>query len=228
MAILAIEEKNKLMAEKHILIDRNKIESRRIYHFVKRLFDIVLSVIGLIVLSPIMVIIAYKIKKEDGGPIFYKQIRVGRNGHHFKMYKFRSMVINADQLLGKLKDQNEVDGAMFKMKHDPRITVIGHFIREHSLDELPQLVNVLKGDMSLVGPRPPLPSEVLQYTKYDKQRLYVLPGCTGLWQATERNDVGFNEMVKLDLKYIKNASLKEDFLIILKTLTILIKPNSSY
>lgn len=121
------------------------------------------------------------------------------------MYKFRSMVVNADQLLVRLKDQNEVDGAMFKMKHDPRITKIGHFIRKHSLDELPQLVKVLKGDMSLVGPRPPLPSEVIQYTNYDKQRLYVFPGCTGLWQGTERNNVGFNEMVKLDLKYICNA-----------------------
>lgn len=116
------------------------------------------------------------------------------------MYKFR-----------KLKDQNEVDGAMFKMKHDPRITKVGHFIREHSLDELLQLVNVLKGDMSLVGPRPPLPSEVKQYTNYDRQRLYVIPGCTGLWQATERNNVGFNEMVKLDLKYIQHTSLSYDF-----------------
>lgn len=104
------------------------------------------------------------------------------------MYKFRSMVINADQLLSTLKGQNEIDGAMFKMKHDPRITKVGHFIREHSLDELPQLVNVLKGDMSLVGPQPSLPSEVEQYTDYDKQRLYVVPVCTGLWQATERNN----------------------------------------
>lgn len=144
------------------------------------------------------------------------------------MYKFRSMIVNADQLLEKLKNQNKVDGAMFKMKHDPRITKIGHFIREHSLDELPQLVNVLKGDMSLVGPRPPLPSEVKQYTSYDRQRLYVTPGCTGLWQATERNNVGFNEMVKLDLEYIQRASLSYDFWIIWKTITIIIKPNSSY
>ena len=144
------------------------------------------------------------------------------------MYKFRSMVINADQLLDKLKGQNEIDGAMFKMKCDPRVTKIGHFIREHSLDELPQLVNVLKGDMSLVGPRPPLPSEVKQYNSYDKQRLYVVPGCTGLWQATRRNDVGFDEMVKLDLIYIQRASLKYDFWIIWKTIIIIFKPNSSY
>lgn len=136
--------------------------------------------------------------------------------------------MNADQLLEKLKDKNEVDGAMFKMKNDPRITPIGHFIREHSLDELPQLVNVLNGDMSLVGPRPSLPSEVRQYTDYDKQRLYVTPGCTGLWQATERNNVGFNEMVRLDLKYIQNASIIYDFQIILKTVIIVFRPNGSY
>lgn len=216
------------MVEERIKINPSKIESRKGYHFVKRLFDIILSTIGLIVLSPIMGIIAYRIKKEDGGPVFYKQVRVGKNGHQFRMYKFRSMIVNADQLLEKLKNQNEVTGAMFKMKHDPRITKIGQFIRKHSLDELPQLVNVLKGDMSLVGPRPPLPSEVNHYTDYDKQRLYVTPGCTGLWQVTERNNVGFDEMVKLDLKYIQRASLYYDLWIIWKTITIIIKPNDSY
>lgn len=175
-----------------------------------------------------MLLIACKIKQEDGSPIIYKQVRVGKNGKHFEMYKFRSMVVNADRLLEKLKDQNEVNGAMFKMKQDPRITKIGHFIREHSLDELPQLVNVLKGDMSLVGPRPPLPSEVEQYTDYDKQRLYVIPGCTGLWQATKRNDVGFNEMVELDLKYIRHASVSFDLRIIARTIEIMFKPNGSY
>lgn len=117
---------------------------------------------------------------------------------------------------------------MFKMKNDPRITKIGHFIREHGLDELPQLVNVIKSDMSLVGPRPPLPSEVKQYADYDKQRLYVTPGCTGLWQATERNDVGFHEMVKLDLEYIQHASLSYDVWIIWRTIAIIFKPNCSY
>lgn len=175
-----------------------------------------------------MAVIAYKIKKEDKGPIFYKQIRVGKDGRHFEMYKFRSMVTNADQLLEQLKDQNEVEGAMFKMKHDPRITRIGHYLREHSIDELPQLVNALKGDMSLVGPRTPLPSEVAQYTDYDKQRLYVMPGCTGLWQVTKRNDVGFDDMVKLDLEYIQHASLSYDLWIIWKTVVIIFKPNGSY
>ena len=217
-----------MMVEERILLNHKKIESRKGYHFIKRILDLSLSTMGLIVLSPLMAIIAYEIKKEDGGPVFYKQVRIGKNGRHFEMYKFRSMVPNADQLLKKLRDQNEVDGAMFKMKHDPRITKIGHFIREHSLDELPQLVNVLRGEMSLVGPRPSLPSEVAQYTDYDKQRLYVTPGCTGLWQATERNDVGFNEMVRLDLKYIKHASTVYDLWIIWKTVVIIIKPNSSY
>ena len=162
------------MAEQRILINPQKIGSRKGYHFVKRTLDIIFSSVGLVCLSPLMAIIAYKIKKEDKGPVFYKQVRVGKNGHHFEMYKFRSMVTNADQLLEQLKDQNEVEGAMFKMKHDPRITRVGHYIREHSLDELPQLVNVLKGDMSLVGPRPSLPSEVKQYTDYEvKSKMLV-------------------------------------------------------
>lgn len=216
------------MAEGKIQISQKQIESRKGYHFVKRLLDILLSATGLIVLSPLLALIAYKIKKEDGGPVFYKQVRVGKDGRHFEMYKFRSMVINADQLLDKLKGKNEVTGAMFKIKHDPRITKTGSFIRKHSLDELPQLVNVFKGNMSLVGPRPPLPSEVEQYTDYDKQRLYVTPGCTGLWQATERNNVGFNKMVELDLKYIQHANLRYDFLIIWKTIAIIFNPNSSY
>lgn len=216
------------MVKRLIQINREQIESRNVYHFTKRVLDVVLSMLGLIILSPVMIIIAYKIKSEDGGPILYKQVRIGKNGCKFKMYKFRSMVINADRLLEKLKNQNEVDGAMFKMKHDPRITRIGHFIRKHSLDELPQLVNVLRGDMSLVGPRPPLPSEVEQYTDYDKQRLYVTPGCTGLWQATMRNGVGFGKMVELDLYYIQHASLSYDFKIVWKTIVIMIKPNISY
>lgn len=217
-----------MTAEEQILIDHKKIESRKGYHFMKRILDIILSSVGLLIFSPVMAIVAYKIKNEDGGPVIYKQVRVGKNGRRFKMYKFRSMIPNADQLLGSLRDKNDVAGAMFKMKQDPRITKIGHFIRQHSIDELPQLLNVLKGDMSLVGPRPPLPSEVAQYTKYDMQRLYVIPGCTGLWQVTVRNKVGFNEMVDLDIQYIKKASLGFDLWIIWKTIIIIFKPNDSY
>lgn len=217
-----------MMMKKSILIDPKRVKAKRFYHFVKRIFDIILSISGLLILSPLMAVIAYKIKEEDGGPVFYKQIRVGKNGKYFEMYKFRSMVPNAEQLLEKLKNQNEINGAMFKMKNDPRITKVGRFIRKHSLDELPQLVNVIKGNMSLVGPRPPLPSEVEQYDEYDMQRLLVMPGCTGLWQTTERNNVDFDGMVKLDLKYIENAGLLEDIKIIILTVKIIFIPNSSY
>lgn len=218
----------KLLECKTTLLNKDKIKSRFVYYSLKRIFDCVAALTGIVILSPLMVIIALLIKLEDHGPVFYKQFRVGKNGKVFKMYKFRSMVVNADQLFEKLKDQNEISGAMFKIKNDPRVTKIGHFIREHSLDELPQLINVVRGDMSLVGPRPPLPSEVKQYTDYDKQRLYVVPGCTGLWQATKRNDVGFDEMVNLDIKYIKHASLNYDFWIIIKTMKIMFLPNESY
>lgn len=218
----------KLLESKVALLNRDKIKSRFIYHSVKRVFDFLAATCGIIVLSPLMIIIAILIKFEDHGPIFYKQKRIGQNGKAFEMYKFRSMFVNADKMLDKLKAQNDVNGPMFKMKDDPRVTKIGHFIRKHSLDELPQLINVVRGDMSLVGPRPPLPSEVKQYTDYDKQRLYVVPGCTGLWQATKRNDVGFDEMVNLDIKYIKHASLNYDFWIIIKTIKIMFLPNESY
>lgn len=218
----------KLLESKVALLNRDKIKSRFIYHSVKRVFDFLAATCGIIILSPLMLIIAILIKSEDHGPIFYKQVRVGKNGKTFKMYKFRSMFVNADKMLDKLKEQNDVDGPMFKMKDDPRVTKIGHFIRKHSLDELPQFFNVLKGDMSLVGPRPPLPSEVVEYSEYDKQRLLVIPGCTGLWQATERNEVGFNEMVQLDIEYIKKAGFLFDLWIIWKTIIIVFKPNGSY
>lgn len=217
-----------LLESKAVLLNKDKIRSRFIYHSMKRLFDIVAATCGIVILSPLMIIIAVLIKGEDHGPIFYKQVRVGKNGKTFKMYKFRSMFVNADKMLDKLKEQNDVDGPMFKMKDDPRVTKIGHFIRKHSLDELPQFLNVLKGDMSLVGPRPALPSEVEEYSEYDKQRLFVIPGCTGLWQATERNEVGFNEMVQLDIEYIKKANFLFDLWIIWKTVEIVIKPNESY
>ncbi|MDC6078093.1 sugar transferase [Limosilactobacillus reuteri] len=218
----------KLLESKVALLNRDKIKSRFIYHSVKRVFDFLAATCGIIILSPLILIIAILIKSEDHGPIFYKQVRVGKNGKTFKMYKFRSMFVNADKMLDKLKEQNDVDGPMFKMKDDPRVTKIGHFIRKHSLDELPQFFNVLKGDMSLVGPRPPLPSEVVEYSEYDKQRLLVIPGCTGLWQATERNEVGFSKMVQLDIQYIQRASFTFDLWIIWKTVEIVIKPNGSY
>ena len=202
---------------------------RYIYRTSKRIFDFVASLLGLIILSPLFLIVAIAIKIEDPkGPVFYSQIRLGKKQSPFKIYKFRSMIVDADKHLKDLLDENEVDGAMFKMKEDPRVTKIGQFIRKYSIDELPQLVNVLMGNMSLVGPRPPLPREVRQYTDYDKQRLSVKPGCTGLWQVSGRNDVGFHEMVELDLKYINTRNIFVDLYVLVKTVFIFIKPNSAY
>lgn len=211
-----------------VKLDRNKVKGRFIYHFFKRTLDIVASACALIILSPLFLVLAILIRHEDGGPAFYSQERIGKDGKPFKMYKIRSMIINADQLVDQLEDQNEIDGAMFKIKDDPRITKIGHTIRKYSLDELPQLWNVLIGDMSLVGPRPPLPSEVEEYTDYDKQRLLVMPGCTGLWQVTKRNEADFDEMVWLDIVYINHSGILEDLKLIIKTIGVVIHPNGAY
>ncbi|WP_421546234.1 sugar transferase [Lactiplantibacillus plantarum] len=212
-----------------ITIDAGRQHRRYGYRFIKRVFDFVASLLGLIILSPLFLIIAIAIKVEDPkGAVFYSQTRSGRGEVPFKMYKFRSMVSNADELLEKLLKDNEIDGAMFKMQDDPRVTKIGRFIRKYSIDELPQLLNVLQGSMSLVGPRPPLPREVEEYSDYDKQRLAVKPGCTGLWQATVRNSVGFDEMVKLDLTYISKRSVAFDVYILFKTVVIMFKPNGAY
>lgn len=216
------------MAMERLKVNPAKVNERPFYHVVKRLFDIVASACGLILLSPLFLFLVIKIRSEDGGPAFYSQERIGKNEKPFKMWKFRSMVVDADKMLDKLEDQNEIDGAMFKIKDDPRITRIGHVIRKYSLDELPQLWNVLIGDMSLVGPRPPLPSEVEEYTNYDKQRLTVMPGCTGLWQVTRRNEADFDEMVWLDIVYINHSGAWEDLKLIIKTVLVMIHPNGAY
>ncbi|MCU6600453.1 sugar transferase [Peribacillus frigoritolerans] len=188
----------------------------------KRILDIIGSLMGLIILSPVFLTVALLIKIEDPkGPVFFNQVRVGKNGKEFTIYKFRSMVSNAEELLTNLLNQNEISGLMFKIKKDPRVTKVGLVIRKTSIDELPQLLNVLKGEMSLVGPRPPLLREVAKYTPFDKQRLLVVPGCTGLWQVSGRNSVGFEEMVNLDLNYIHNRNLRLDIIIILKTFIVL-------
>jgi len=214
---------------KKIFIDKEKIESKVVYQFVKRVIDIIGSSLGLLVLSPLFLIISCLIKKEEsGGPVFFFQDRVGKDGELFKMYKFRSMCVDAEERLLLLLEHNEVEGAMFKMKDDPRVTKIGKFIRKTSIDELPQLWNVLKGDMSLVGPRPPIVREVIEYSDYDKQRLYVKPGCTGLWQVSGRNNIGFDQMVELDLEYIESQSLLFDIKVIIKTVFIIVRPNGAY
>ena len=217
-----IEEKNK------IIIDKKAVSRRHVYHAIKRVFDFIASLVGLIILSPVFLVVAIAIKVNDRGPVFFVQKRVGKNGRPFRMYKFRSMFIDAEARLKDLKDKNEVEGPMIKRAHDPRITRVGRFIRKYSLDELPQLVNVLKGDMSLIGPRPALPREVAEYDDYAKQRLLVLPGCTGLWQATVRNSVGFSGMLKLDLEYIQNASVWMDLKILFLTVKVFFVPNGAH
>ncbi|MFB5283669.1 sugar transferase [Peribacillus sp. Hz7] len=199
------------------------------YLLTKRVIDIVGALAGLILLSPFVLIVAILIKMQDPrGPIFFKQQRIGKNGQTFYMYKFRSMVTNAEELLKDLLEKNEISGAMFKMKDDPRITKIGKFIRKTSIDEFPQLWNVMKGEMSLVGPRPPLPREVEEYDDYDKQRLTVTPGCTGLWQVSGRNSLGFKEMVELDLKYISERNIWMDIKVILKTFLVLFGSKNAF
>lgn len=206
-----------------------RVSKRKLYYFEKRIFDTVLSVLALIVLLPLFTMVALIIKAEDPkGTVFYSQIRIGRNGRKFKMFKFRSMITNADQQLESLMKFNEVDGAMFKISNDPRVTKIGKFIRKYSIDELPQLLNVVIGDMALVGPRPPLEREIVRYSKYDFQRLLVTPGCTGLWQTSARNSVGFHEMVELDLEYISKSGFFYDLGLMFKTVYIMIKPNNAY
>lgn len=205
-------------------VDYNTIElkNRKLYLFCKRSMDIVASLLGLILLSPIFLIIAIAIKLEDPkGSIFFSQMRSGKNNKLFPMYKFRSMVSNAEELLEELKDLNEMDGPAFKIKDDPRITKVGKFIRKTSIDELPQLFNVLKGDMSLVGPRPPIPHEVAEYNNYQMQRLLVKPGLTCIWQVSGRNSIGFDEWVEMDLDYIKNRNLFMDIKLIFKTIGVL-------
>ena len=192
------------------------------YRVVKRAFDIVFSGCVLAVIAIPSLVLAAAIRLESEGNPFYSQIRVGRTHRDgslstFRMWKFRSMYRDADERLAELKGQNEIAGAMFKMRDDPRVTKIGRFIRKHSIDEFPQFVNVFLGQMSVVGPRPPLPNEVAEYTEYDLQRLAVKPGITGWWQVTDRNSTGFDGMVQRDLEYIANRGVFTDLKIVVLT-----------
>lgn len=195
----------------------------------KRLIDIVVSATALLVLSPLFLLVAVLIKLTDNGPILFTQIRVGRWGCEFAFPKFRSMVPRAEQMKDDLLQQNDhSDSVTFKMKNDPRITWIGRIIRKLSIDELPQLWCVLKGDMSLVGPRPPVPREVAEYTLADRRRLDIIPGLTCIWQVSGRGDIPFNEQVKLDVQYIESQSLWLDFLILLKTIPAVLLGKGAY
>jgi lipopolysaccharide/colanic/teichoic acid biosynthesis glycosyltransferase len=174
-------------------------------------------------LSPVYFLLALAIKIDSKGPVFFKQKRVGLRGRKFIVYKFRTMVTNAEELKEKLMQQNEMDGPVFKMTNDPRITRVGRFLRKTSLDELPQFFNVLIGDMSVIGPRPPLPDEVRQYERWQLRRLSMKPGITCIWQVSGRNNIPFDEWMKMDLEYIDNWSLKLDFIIFLKTIRTMIR-----
>lgn len=193
------------------------------YLFMKRWIDIVFSLVALTVLSPLFLAVAVLIKLEDPkGSVLFRQIRIGKGGKPFVMLKFRSMVHDAEDRLAELLPQNEIAGNMFKMKNDPRITRVGRYLRKWSIDEFPQFWNVLKGEMTLVGPRPPLPREVKNYSPYEMNRLSVTPGCTGLWQVSGRNALSFYDMVELDLAYIAARNLKLDLKIIWQTCVMLV------
>lgn len=201
---------------------------RMTYAF-KRFLDISLTLFALIVFSPFLLILAVVIKLDSRGPLLYRQVRVGRHGKHFSFYKFRSMYVDADRRKAALMAQNEsTDGVLFKMKQDPRITRVGRFIRKYSIDEIPQFFNVLQGDMSLVGPRPPLPSEVELYTLEDRKRLHVIPGITCIWQVSGRSDIPFKQQVELDKAYIQSQSIWKDILILLKTIPSVLTGRGAY
>lgn len=201
------------------------------YLVVKRLIDIVGSIVGVVLTIPFIFVVGMAIKLESKSlraKVFFVQDRVGKDGKMFKMIKFRSMQEDAEEQLKNLLHKNEIKGAMFKMKNDPRVTRVGKFIRKTSIDELPQFFNVLIGDMSLVGPRPPLMREVVQYSDKDKARLLVKPGITGLWQVTVRNNADFDVMVKLDVEYIKTINFINDIKILFKTVAVMVRPNGAY
>ncbi len=206
----------------------DSFKKKPVYDAIKRVFDIVCSALALLVLSPLFLVLILLIRR-DGGPAFYTQVRVGQGGKHFRIYKFRSMCVNADspEMLEKLRQFNEMDGPAFKMKDDPRITPIGRFIRRTSMDELPQFWNILRGDMTFVGPRPALRQEVAQYKPEHHERLLVKQGLTCYWQCSGRNNIGFEEWMQMDIRYVRERSLWTDFKILLKTVPAVLTGNGA-
>ncbi|WP_333811259.1 sugar transferase [Timonella senegalensis] len=196
-------------------------------YWVKRVFDIILASMLIVLLSPVLLVVALLVK-SDGGPVIFKQERVGQNHEPFKMFKFRSMVVDAELKLAALLDQTDGNGVLFKMKNDPRITPVGRVLRRFSIDELPQLFNVLNGTMSLVGPRPPLPSEVENYDDLAGRRLLVKPGITGLWQVSGRSDLSWDDSIRLDLYYVENWSLMGDIIILYRTFRAVFASDGAY
>ncbi|MGD8719982.1 MAG: sugar transferase [Candidatus Zixiibacteriota bacterium] len=196
--------------------------------YIKRIIDIAGALAGIILPLPLWLLIIILIKIDSKGPVFYRQERLGKDGRPFRIYKFRSMVVGAHDMLPELADYNEMDGPIFKIKKDPRVTRVGRILRKFSIDEFPQLLNVLKGDMSLVGPRPPIPDEVEKYERWQHKRLTVPQGLTGLWQVSGRNLLTFEEMVRLDIYYIENWSLWLDLKILLKTIPVVVLMRGAY
>jgi exopolysaccharide biosynthesis polyprenyl glycosylphosphotransferase len=207
-------------------VELPQFEGRK--HLLKRGLDIVASALGLLALLPVLAGIAVLIKLDSPGPVLFRQERVGKNGRTFNMLKFRSMVVTAEQDLAGLLDRNEGNGVLFKLRDDPRVTPLGRVLRKFSLDELPQLWNVLRGDMSIVGPRPPLPREVDAYERFVHRRLYIKPGLTGMWQVSGRSELSWDESVRLDLYYVENWSLTVDLMIIWRTVKVVLKPEGAY
>ncbi len=206
----------------------NTLKKKPVYDFIKRAFDIICSGFALLILSPVFLVLILLIRR-DGGPAFYTQVRVGKDGKLFRIYKFRSMCVNADspEMLEKLRKFNEMDGPAFKMKNDPRVTKIGRFIRKTSLDELPQFLNIFKGDMTFVGPRPALEREVAQYAPEHHERLLVKQGLTCYWQCSGRNNIAFEEWMQMDIKYVRERGLWTDFKILLKTVPAVLSGNGA-
>jgi len=201
----------------------------RFSYFLKRACDCIAAAILILFLMPVYILTAISIYIESPGPVIFKQIRVGKDGSHFTFFKFRSMVMNAEKLKTELQNKNESkDGVIFKMKDDPRITKTGKIIRKFSIDELPQLFNVLIGDMSLVGPRPPVPKEVAEYTLEDRKRLHVIPGITCIWQVSGRSDIPFKEQVQLDKEYIKSKSFLKDIKLLFLTIPAVLTGKGAY
>lgn len=198
------------------------------YRVSKRIFDLVVASIALVLLVPIIPLIVVMIRLDTPGPVFFRQERVGKNGRSFKFYKFRSMHTDAERRRREVESMNEQDGPVFKVKSDPRVTSVGKFLRRSSLDEIPQIFNVFKGDMSVVGPRPPLPSEVEHYQPWQRRRLEVTPGITCLWQISGRSHLSFNEWMRLDMEYLRQRSFKTDMLILMRTIPAVIARKGAY
>jgi exopolysaccharide biosynthesis polyprenyl glycosylphosphotransferase len=195
---------------------------------IKDAFDKLVGLSALALTAPVFLFVTLIIRLDDGGPAFFRQTRVGRDGRDFTVYKFRTMVMDAEKLKAELAASNDHDGVLFKMRKDPRITKVGSWLRRWSLDELPQLLNVVRGDMSLVGPRPALPDEAARYGDYVRRRLVVKPGLTGLWQVNGRSDLSWEESVRLDLRYVENWSLVLDLQILWKTLSAVWRGSGAY